>query len=186
MSSLIGHSLGALTVWEAGRQLVSPWLPRRFRWYILPIIIAVLPDLDILLRGTGHRGMTHSLAAAILLALLGTGIVILLKRSLRFRRVFTLLFLCAMVHPLLDYLMGCGPPVTLFWPFSEQGWLSPVQLVPTAYYSSAGTTTGLESVLYYIETWRGVAWELASIGMLWLVFLIVSLSGFVVVWQIYN
>jgi len=75
------------------------------------------------------------------------------------------LLCCALVHPVLDYLMGCGPPVPFLWPLSQRGWLSPVQLIPTAYY--AASPAGLLRVALDARSWAGVGLEFLSLAPLW-------------------
>ena len=51
-----------------------------------------------------------------------------------------------------------GPEVHFFWPLSSSGYLSPVQIVPTAYYGLSGTA--LLDVLLSPATYSGIALEL--------------------------
>jgi hypothetical protein len=47
--------------------------------------------------------------------------------------------LAAVSHPLLDCLMGAGPPVQFFAPLSDRGYLFPWRVLPMAFY---GKTAG--------------------------------------------
>jgi hypothetical protein len=91
--------------------------------------------------------------------------------------------------------MGCGPPVPLLWPWQTKGWLSPVQVVPTAFY--AKSAKGLLSVLVSVRTLKGVLLEVFSLGPLWLaarsrqrevswIALLVSCAGFTLTWLLYR
>jgi len=195
MASVVGHALGALSVWEMGRRLPGEWRPCSPRWYVLPCFIAIIPDLDVFWHTVAHRGASHSLLVALFLAVFATAIIVIAHGSTMFFKALLITFLCAAAHPLLDYLMGCGPRVMFFWPLTQEGWLSPIQLVPTAYY--ARSISGLLSVACYPETWKGVGLELISLGGLWLcigskrasmrrTYGLVSFFGFLLVFLLYN
>jgi membrane-bound metal-dependent hydrolase YbcI (DUF457 family) len=202
MSSVIGHALGAVVVWEAGRRLPGGWVPRGRASYLAPALVAVAPDLDTIIRmavgpaaGISHRGASHSVLIAAVLACMATAVVCVTHRGARVGRVFAVLFGCALVHPLFDSLMAGGRPVPFLWPFVSRGWLSPVQLVPTAYY--ARTPGGLLALVVRPGTWAGVGLELLSLGPLWLALrsrraltsvlcVLVSLGGFLLTYFIYN
>ncbi|MGH7161901.1 MAG: metal-dependent hydrolase [Planctomycetota bacterium] len=171
MASIVGHALGAAAVWEAGRRAAPDWIPgeRRLTW--IPVAAGILPDADVLAlllfpsQAIGHRGPSHSLLAAVGIAALLAAAAAWRDRGLSFRRVFALLLPCAFVHPVLDYLMAKGPPIAFLWPFVTEGWLSPVQLVPTAFYAT--TAGGLAGVVFHWKTWVGIGFELASLGPLY-------------------
>jgi membrane-bound metal-dependent hydrolase YbcI (DUF457 family) len=175
MASVVGHAIGALSVWELGRRV--DWAPREQGAYLLPAALAIAPDLDVVVGMlflpaglVSHRGPSHSLLFALGLALAGSLIWLawqrLRQRETNWLKVFAVLFGCCLMHPVLDYLMGCGPPVPFLWPWLDTGWLSPVQLIPTAYY--AKTPSGLLGVMIHPRTWAGIALELISLGGLWL------------------
>jgi inner membrane protein len=141
MSTLVGHALAATLATSAGGD--RP--PRRGLLVALAVVTALLPDLDIVvflaLRPLGmvpHRGASHTLLFALASATLMT---LLSWRSLRLPagRVWCVLAIAAASHPLLDYLMGAGPPVPFFAPLSERGFLFPWRVLPVAYY---GKTVG--------------------------------------------
>lgn len=198
MASLVGHALGAVTIWEAGRRL--PGLASRGGLdYLAPFALALAPDLDVVLRMIGaqvsHRGPSHSILCGAGLALIAAGVVRLARPSRGFVKTAAVLLVCSLVHPLLDFLMGCGPPVPFFWPWSAQGYLSPVQLIPTASFSTS--PSGLFWVFFAPRTWAGMGLELLSIGPLWfairakrtlprLALVATSLFGFALTWWIFN
>lgn len=141
MSSFIGHALTGVI----SKQCIRTELPtgKERLLYVLAAAVALLPDLDvlffILMKPAGmlpHRGFTHSLffaaaAAAALTALTRGGFPV--PRS----RLFLVYLVPLLAHLVLDYLMGAGPPVPFFAPFSYQGYLAPVRLVPCAFYSGS-------------------------------------------------
>jgi len=73
-------------------------------------------------------------------------------------RLFGCAFAAYASHLVLDYLMGKGPQVHFFWPISDRGYLSPVQIVPSAYYGLSGNA--LVQVLLAPATYLGIGLEL--------------------------
>jgi inner membrane protein len=199
MAGAVGHILGAVAVWEATKRVSTENVPRGSGWYLLPVAISLAPDLDVIAIALGapvvHRGPSHSILAALILAVIGALIIGLRLSFGKAVRSFIFVFACAAVHPLLDYLMGRGPVVHLLWPWNSAGYLSPVQLIPTAY--SAKTLRGTISALLSVRTAKGVLLEVLSIGPLWLaarsrqreIFsfsLLVSCMGFALTWMLYH
>lgn len=126
MPTLLGHTAPALCLGLAcGRNLV-PW-----RLLIVGVLFAILPDLDVLgfrfgVRYAdilGHRGLSHSLLAALLAGLIG----FLTAPFLRSGR-FTAFLVCGgavATHILLDAMTDGGLGVAVFWPWSEQRYFLP-------------------------------------------------------------
>jgi inner membrane protein len=128
------------------------------------VVVAALPDLDVVtLRwgipysaGLGHRGFSHSLLVAALVALIGAAV----HRTLRsgFAGAFVFLFLSMASHGALDAFTDGGLGVAFLWPWSGQrffaraAWrvieVSPIG--PIAFLSRAG------SVLASEACWVGV------------------------------
>ncbi len=137
MSTFVGHSLAGTLIGSVAGQACDE---RQRRLLILfSVITAVLPDFDIVIflvfqpQMVPHRGFSHTL----LFALLSSGILTLVASrfmQMRLARLWSVLFLAALSHLLLDYLMGAGAPVPLFWPFLDLGFICPYKLVPVAYY----------------------------------------------------
>jgi len=73
----------------------------------------------------GHRGATHSIAAA---ALAGLVVGLVARRP----RVGLVAFAVALSHPLLDALTNGGLGVALWWPFSNARWFAPWRPIPVA------------------------------------------------------
>jgi membrane-bound metal-dependent hydrolase YbcI (DUF457 family) len=128
------------------------------------LFLSLLPDFDvvffILLKPVGvtpHRGLTHSLLFIGLAALAFMGLTFK-AFPLGKTRLFLLSFIVLFTHLLLDYLMGAGPPIRFFAPFWRRGFLSPVKVIPCAYYStSAG---GLLRLLTHAPTLVGFILEI--------------------------
>ena len=129
----------------------------------LGAVIALLPDFDVvvwlLLRPAGispHRGFSHSLLFAAISALVFT-IPARLRAGVPFTIALLALFGAALSHPLLDFLMGAGPGIRFFAPFSETGYLFAFRGVPTAYYGLSAAS--LLAVLLAPRTLLGIALE---------------------------
>jgi len=103
-----------------GSRLVTP------RLLAAGVIASVLPDLDVVAfrlgiaysHAFGHRGVSHSLLFAALLAVLAWYAAPLFRSTRRAAALFV--GGCAASHGLLDMLTNGGLGVELFWPFSEQ------------------------------------------------------------------
>lgn len=112
---------------------------RRGRGAIFAMIvfsaISLLPDLDVLAfaldipyaHAFGHRGASHSLAAALAL-----GVLALAPPSERRLRTALFVALVAASHSLLDALTDGGLGVALLWPFSGARFFAPWQPIPVA------------------------------------------------------
>jgi inner membrane protein len=99
-------------------------------------ILSVLPDADAIgfWMGVpygaplGHRGLTHSLAFAALLAAIALPLVRRVSPSTaagRVRSLFLFLFLCAASHGVLDAFTDGGLGVAFFAPFSNERYFFP-------------------------------------------------------------
>jgi inner membrane protein len=91
------------------------------------VMLTVLPDADTIPRhlgialggAWGHRGASHSLVFA---ALVAATAAVLGKRawpSVPMRTAFAFLFACAASHGVLDMLTDGGPGIAWAWPFSD-------------------------------------------------------------------
>jgi inner membrane protein len=94
-------------------------------------LAAILPDADVLgfklgiayADAFGHRGALHSLAFALLLALLAATLHQLLRTSAW--RAFGFIGLAAISHPLLDACTNGGLGVALGWPLDSHRFFFP-------------------------------------------------------------
>ena len=175
MSSLIAH---AALPFVARRAVAIP-PPLRRRFWITVVLCACAPDLDWLgamfqLPATSlwaHRGLTHSLVAALVLALSAglLGFRGLTWGSRLWWQVVAFLFAATAAHGLVDAMTFGDPGVALFAPFDRTRYFLPFQPLPVCplgvdeYFSRWGLFTLLNELLYLlgpallIATWIG-AW----------------------------
>ena len=146
MPTIITHPLVALlkTWW--------PQVPRRA--IAIGAVATILPDADVVAFALGipyehmlgHRGITHSIAFAVVVALLGTQFVPAHRRA-----TFAFLFLCALSHPLLDALTDGGLGVAFFAPFDNTRYFfpwTPIRVSPigAGFFSARGLQTVVSEV----------------------------------------
>jgi inner membrane protein len=131
MPSIFSHAIFASAV---GSAYTTEPMPLRF--WVLTAACAMLPDADAIGFAFGvrydsmwgHRGLTHSIAFALLVAF-GVGMFAFGKRptgtgKLQLALYFTLVTLS---HPLLDALTNGGRGVALFAPFSAERYFFPLR-----------------------------------------------------------
>jgi membrane-bound metal-dependent hydrolase YbcI (DUF457 family) len=141
MSSIIGHSCAGIIVKNLVKTNISP---KKNRVLIgLLIVLSLLPDIDVVFLllfqssvTITHRGITHGLLFIFITAYIFT---IMFERyfGISKLKIFGLFSSALLAHVFLDYLMGAGPPVTFFAPFSYQGFLAPIKIVPCAFYPTS-------------------------------------------------
>ena len=118
MPTILTHAaLPLIAAWGMGRARISP------RLAVVGTLLAVAPDLDVIGRAfdiphdalLGHRGISHGLLAAALLALLGMA-AMTKDRTLP---SFAFLFAAAASHGLTDMLTAGGKGIMLWWPLQD-------------------------------------------------------------------
>lgn len=112
-----------------GRTTVSP------RLLVAGMVASVLPDLDVLAfrfgiaysDQIGHRGLSHSLLFAFILA----AIACLFCARLNAPRLsaFVFVLVAGASHGLLDMLTNGGLGIAYLWPFSDQRFFFPEQVI---------------------------------------------------------
>ncbi|KUM03462.1 metal-dependent hydrolase [Chromobacterium subtsugae] len=166
MPTVFTHALaGATLAGLASRKPVST--PGMLPWLALCGAAAMLPDLDVVTfklgipyeSPWGHRGFSHSLAAAALIA----GVLTWLCRPL-WRRMglsaaaaATLLFLAAASHAALDMICDASFGPALFMPWSGHRYLSDWRLIE-------GSPLGLKR-WFSAKGWRVVYTEFAYVWL---------------------
>ena len=127
MASLISHAVVAASL---AAPFYKPQIPKQV--WALGVLCAVVPDLDVIgfRFGVhygdfwGHRGFTHSLLFAVLMA---SAALLLLLQHVRTGRilVFLYLLLASVSHGLLDAMTNGGLGVAFFSPFDNRRYFLP-------------------------------------------------------------
>ncbi|MGH7183447.1 MAG: metal-dependent hydrolase [Nitrospiraceae bacterium] len=132
MASAFSHAFVALAMGKAFRNKELSW-----RELVLGACCSALPDLDVIgfLFGIeygdlwGHRGMTHSIVFAVLLA----GILVALwyrgRPAIATTGLFFYFFFCTASHGVLDAMTDGGLGVAFFSPFDTTRYFFPVRPV---------------------------------------------------------
>ncbi|MNK13485.1 Inner membrane protein YbcI [compost metagenome] len=152
MPSIFTHAAIPLALWcaaDRGR-IATPLLAAG-------VVAAMLPDADVLAFALlipyadsfGHRGASHSILFATLLAALAA----LLRTHLHATAVQAAAFvgISALSHPLLDALTSGGLGVALWWPWSGERQFAPwrpIRVSPFAgqFFSARGLATVLSEL----------------------------------------
>ena len=120
MPTVLTHPVAALAL--------APWLRPKLSASLLVAgtICTVLPDADTLGAHLGidalvlaHRGPTHSLAFAALVAIAIAWVGRAAWREVPLAKATAFLFACAASHALLDMATDGGPGIALLWPLSD-------------------------------------------------------------------
>jgi inner membrane protein len=129
MASAISHAVAALSI---GTCFYRPEIPKRI--WLAGVVCSVIPDLDVIgfrfgIRYGdfwGHRGFTHSLVFAALLAVVVT--VVMFRRGVseigRWA-ILAYLFLATTSHGVLDAMTNGGLGVAFFSPFDNRRFFLP-------------------------------------------------------------
>ncbi len=130
MPSVFTHAVAALAL---GKTSTGEKMPARF--WVLSALCAVLPDADAIssfafgLRGSqfGHRGLTHSLLFALLVALLVVWLAFRKARAFSkdWWKLLVYFFIVTASHGLLDALTDGGSGVAFFAPFDTTRYFFP-------------------------------------------------------------
>ena len=130
MPTVISHGIVAVTI---GKLFTSERMPAQF--WVLSVVCAMLPDIDVVGFSLGirygdmlgHRGLTHSLAFALLAGCVAAWIT--LREAPQQRAswpVFIAYFFCVTAsHGLLDALTNGGLGIAFFAPFSNHRYFFP-------------------------------------------------------------
>jgi len=154
MASVFAHAVAALALGAAftpparRADSVPPDRPRQIwraeipRWWLLGVVCAVLPDLDVVsfsfnigyAEPLGHRGFTHSiLFAAIVAAVFAAFAFPRDKWRASPTTLFAYFFLCGVSHGVLDAMTNEGLGVAFFSPFTMSRYFfpwRPIQVSP--------------------------------------------------------
>lgn len=145
MASIFSHAAVAISVGTAFHRKGDG-----LRFWLLGTLCAAIPDLDVVGLGfgipygspLGHRGFTHSLLFAALLA--GSLVITAFRRHTEKARLWTYLFLATALHGVLDAMTTGGKGVGFFIPLTDTRYflpLRPIRVSPIgigAFFSARG------------------------------------------------
>lgn len=167
MASLPGHAIAVLGM---GVVLAPPQAPRRL--WIWAVALSLAPDLDVVAfalgipyaHPLGHRGLSHSLLAATLMATAVLALEYRRNPRLPVGRTGAFLLLAALSHGLLDACTSGGLGVGFLLPFQDHRYFFPwrpirVSPIGGAFFSARGLR-----VLASEALWIGV--PAALLGLL--------------------
>jgi inner membrane protein len=140
MATAFTHAFIALA---AGRACYPRQVPGRF-WFLAPICSAI-PDADVGLHSYGvqyqdlwgHRGMTHSLAFALILSLI---VVVWFFRdttprlSRQWWGLLSFFFVLTASHGFIDAFTDGGLGIAFFAPFSDARYFMPWRPIPVSHF----------------------------------------------------
>jgi inner membrane protein len=158
MASVFSHAVAVLGI---GACFYRPGMPKRV--WVAGALCSVIPDLDVI--GFrfgipygdfwGHRGFTHSILFA---ALLASSVVLVAFRqgvpSLSRLALWTYFFLAAASHGLLDAMTDGGLGVAFFSPFNNNRYFlpwRPIRVSPigiTRFFSHRGLEVAQSELLW--------------------------------------
>ena len=158
MPSLLGHAAAGLALNAAFGDGSAPR-----RTWALATFCAVAPDVDWFTaflhlpyhHVLSHRGVTHSLAAAALIA--ASAMMLGLRPHLRSLRIWCGMFAAAFSHGLLDACTLGGVGVAAFLPFSSERYVcvwQPINVSPIPL--SPGLFTQFLAALWTEAVWIGL------------------------------
>ena len=152
MPTIITHAIVPLAVaGVVGPSRISP------RLALAGAVLAMLPDADVIgfkfgieyADTWGHRGATHAVAFALLVA---GGVSLVWKEARSFAAFLFLAFAMAS-HGLLDTLTDGGLGAALWWPFDNSRIFAPVTPIRVSpiganFFSSRGVETLLSEIVW--------------------------------------
>ena len=152
MPTILSHPAVPFAI---GLSLGNKAIPSRL--LMVGIALSVLPDLDVLAfrfgisyaSDIGHRGFSHSLAFAMVAALLGASCF---RR--RFAMAFWFLFAAAASHGLFDAFTNGGLGIAFLWPFSTERFFAPIQVIEVSplsiqrFLSPRGATVLMSEIIW--------------------------------------
>jgi inner membrane protein len=96
------------------------------RLLVAGIVASIVPDVDVYLP-LDHRGPTHSLVFALAVGALAAAFARALQAPAL--RAFVFVAFAAASHGLLDAFTTGGGAIEFFWPFSDEGYFMPWQVI---------------------------------------------------------
>lgn len=133
MPTILTHTAVPLSIAiGAGSEAVS----RRLLY--AGVVASMLPDIDVMAfrfgipyaADWGHRGLSHSLVFALIVAILGISFARLLASTPG--KTFSFLFMATASHGVLDAFTNGGLGVAMLWPFSQDRFFFPYHPIEVA------------------------------------------------------
>ena len=166
MATIFSHGIAAASIGTA----FPP--PRSVRFWFYGIVCSMAPDVDVI--GfrfgikyedmLGHRGLTHSIAFAIVLS--GIAAALIRDGRMKGRTLWLYLFLATVSHGILDACTNGGLGVAFFAPFSNIRYFfpwNPIEVSPigSGFFSARGIEVlanealwiWLPSVIFALVMW---------------------------------
>jgi inner membrane protein len=185
MASEFSHAFVALTMGKAVRTKELGW-----RELVLGALCSVLPDLDVLGFPLGiqygdmwgHRGLTHSVVFAALLAGILVAVWYRTKPAIALTGLFIYFFFCTASHGVLDALTDGGLGVAFFSPFDTTRYffsVRPVLVSPigvSEFFSAYGVRVLANEVMWIWLPSFAVFMMIRAIQWLWPVKSVAPLS----------
>ncbi len=154
MTTLLTHPAIPISLAVAARGFLSR------RLVLGGIFLSILPDIDVIAMrlgvlyqsAYGHRGFTHSLVFAVLVALITAALFRLIGVTLRQSLPF--LLLCSLSHSVLDALTNGGYGVAWLWPLSNERYFfpwRPIEVSPMsigAFFSERGLVVFKSEIIW--------------------------------------
>jgi len=142
MASAFGHALVGYTLGKTMTPIKPDW-----KFYFLIIALPAMPDLDVISfnfgipyeHWLGHRGVSHSIAFALLFAML-VKLVFYSKIEFKSRTAWKLIglfFLIIASHGVLDAMTTGGRGVGFFIPFTDERYFLPWRMIRVSPMSAA-------------------------------------------------
>lgn len=170
MPTILTHAAIPLALYVAGaRGRIPP------RMLAAGLVAAMLPDADVVAFALhvpyadafGHRGASHSLLFAALVAVVGAFCAKPLHGDPL--QAAAWLFVCTASHPLLDAMTSGGLGVALAWPWSDARWFAPwrpirVSPIGAGFFSARGVETLLSELRWvWLPLFAGAGlWKLIN------------------------
>lgn len=145
MATILSHGVAAAAMGAA-----FPG-PKTARFWIYGVLCSMAPDVDVI--GfrfgvhyedlLGHRGLTHSIAFALVFSGVVAAAIFNRERKTGWRTLWLYLFLATLSHGLLDACTDGGLGVAFFSPFSNHRYFfpwNPIEVSPigAGFFSSRG------------------------------------------------
>lgn len=139
MTTIFTHPAIPLAIaFGLGRETISR------RLLLAGVVVSIIPDLDVLAfrigipyaSAFGHRGFSHSLLFALVVAIAGAGLARYLSSTPK--RAFCFLLVAVASHGVLDAFTNGGLGVAFLWPFSDERFFAPVQPIMVSPIGIAG------------------------------------------------